>query len=369
MPNLKSRLIKPRGLINNGNMCFMNAILQPLVHCAPFYNFFMQFRHAYTMSLKTKTPLLEAMIMFLNEFREASPDSPKEQKSLSEEANSESFAPEYVYDALRALKKLDSQKGRQEDAEEFLGFLLDGLHEELLSLMSNGSPESKSAVNSSSDDEWTQVGRKNKPTVVRSTEVVESPIYHMFGGRMRSVLKSSGNKQSATLEPFQSLQIDIAPDQVKTIEDGLRRLTAVETLEGFTSIKGGKVDATKQTLIESLPPILILHLKRFHYDSTTGTTQKLQKHVAYSTTLKIDPEIISPTARKDVGSNPQYTLFAVVNHHGKQTTGGHYTCDVARGSTGEWLRMDDTVIKPVPATDVLAEKSDRQAYMLFFCQS
>jgi hypothetical protein len=30
--------IKPRGLVNDGNMCFMNVILQPLVHCSLFHN-------------------------------------------------------------------------------------------------------------------------------------------------------------------------------------------------------------------------------------------------------------------------------------------------------------------------------------------
>ncbi|KAF8964302.1 hypothetical protein BGZ52_011859, partial [Haplosporangium bisporale] len=37
-----SALIQPRGLVNNGNMCFMNAILQPLLHCPPFYNLLIQ---------------------------------------------------------------------------------------------------------------------------------------------------------------------------------------------------------------------------------------------------------------------------------------------------------------------------------------
>lgn len=44
----------------------------------------------------------------------------------------EPFLPEYVYYALRGLKRFNSMKGRQEDAEEFLCFLLDGLHEEFL---------------------------------------------------------------------------------------------------------------------------------------------------------------------------------------------------------------------------------------------
>ena len=40
------------------------------------------------------------------------------------------FTPDYVYETLRKLKKFDSLRGRQEDADEFLGSLLDTLHEE-----------------------------------------------------------------------------------------------------------------------------------------------------------------------------------------------------------------------------------------------
>lgn len=49
-----------------------------------------------------------------------------------------------------------------------------------------------------------------------------------------------------------------------------------------------QVKATKRLYIETLPSILTLHLKRFIYDNVGGT-QKLSKHIGYSTTLSIQP--------------------------------------------------------------------------------
>jgi ubiquitin carboxyl-terminal hydrolase 10 len=59
------------------------------------------------------------------------------------------------------------------------------------------------------------------------------------------------------------------PQHVKTIEDALHSLTTIETVS-VQSRQGISVEATKQMLIEQLPPILILHLKRFVYDPITG---------------------------------------------------------------------------------------------------
>ena len=92
-------------------------------------------------------------------------------------------------------------KGRQEDAEEFLGFLLDGLEQELLSLNED---QEQPIIQKG----WTEIGPKNKPIVVQKASN-DSPISLLFGGSMRSVVKASGNKDSVTIQPFQSLQLDI----------------------------------------------------------------------------------------------------------------------------------------------------------------
>ncbi len=54
-----------------------------------------------------------------------------------------------------------------------------------------------------------EVGPKNKLVVTREAEVKESPINKIFGGRIKSILKCPGTKNSATIEPFLSLQLDI----------------------------------------------------------------------------------------------------------------------------------------------------------------
>ena len=55
--------------------------------------------------------------------------------------------------------------------------------------------------------------------------------------------------------------------------------------------------ATKQILLESVPPVLVLHLKRFMFDSVTNKTVKLRKPVAHGDRLVLEPQLFSSDAR------------------------------------------------------------------------
>ena len=68
-----------------------------------------------------------------------------------------------------------------------------------------------------------------------------------------------------------------------------------------------KVEAWKFTLLEKLPPVLILHLKYFIYDSKGGL-QKLSKKVEYPVDLEINKGILSHSIR--TASPHRYKLFA-----------------------------------------------------------
>ena len=46
-------------------------------------------------------------------------------------------------------------------------------------------------------------------------------------------------------------------------------------------------DASQQILIEALPPVLVLHLKRFRYDAAAGGVVKISKPVRFPPELDI----------------------------------------------------------------------------------
>ena len=62
---------------------------------------------------------------------------------------------------------------------------------------------------------------------------------------------------------------------------------------------------TRRSFIEKLPPILILHLKRFVYDG--HGTRKVWKKIAYPLTLDIPLDVLSPTQRGP--QPPKFQLF------------------------------------------------------------
>ncbi|GAB1293724.1 Ubiquitin carboxyl-terminal hydrolase 10 [Apodemus speciosus] len=332
--------------------------------------------------------IADSFVRLMNEFTNM-PVPPKPRQALGDKIVRDirpgaAFEPTYIYRLLTVIKSSLSEKGRQEDAEEYLGFILNGLHEEMLSLkkllspthekhsVSNGpgshlmEDEELEDMGEGSEDEWEQVGPKNKSSVTRQAEFVQTPITGIFGGHIRSVVYQQSSKESATLQPFFTLQLDIQSDKIRTVQDALESLVARESVQGYTTKTKQEVEVSRRVTLEKLPPVLVLHLKRFVYEKTGGC-QKLVKNVDYPVDLEISRELLSPGVKnKNFKCHRTYRLFAVVYHHGNSATGGHYTTDVFQIGLNGWLRIDDQTVKVINQYQVVKPTADRTAYLLYY---
>jgi len=320
--------------------------------------------------------------MFLREFQVIDSAATVEKLRLRLKDNEleqygSAFTPDFVYEVINRLPRFSTmRRGHQQDAEEFLGFLLEGMHDESIKVIKSNSSNNASALAtptlngpaspvsdsaSMKGDTWQEVGPKQRAAVSRSVEQDGSPVTKIFGGKLRSEFRVPGLKDSVTYEPYQPLQLDIGAANVNNIVDALKALTRSETLHGdFRSPKGPNVTAVKQVFIEEVPPVLILHLKRFQYDNTGGT-QKIWKKIGYPLELELPKEVYSRKKRNELNVTnafPKYRLTGVVYHHGKNASGGHYTVDVRRQDGREWIRLDDTVIRRIRTEDVAGAGSE-----------
>ena len=121
--------LRARGLVNTGNICFANAVLQLLVHSPPFLNLFRELGDlkgprgaGVSETSDDATPLVDATLTFCEEFRfkekeQLPPQEPphqvaggnvREDEETKKEINADPLEPSYMYEAMKKtqLKKL-----------------------------------------------------------------------------------------------------------------------------------------------------------------------------------------------------------------------------------------------------------------------
>nr|XP_034186033.1 ubiquitin carboxyl-terminal hydrolase 10 isoform X1 [Osmia lignaria] len=372
----------PRGLTNRSNYCYINSILQALLACPPFYNLLMALPHSKNPSKTSSTPLIDNMIKFVHEFTPLSDAARLARKDRANKRGEDTivdiqsgvaFEPSYVYTMLKntSAAGVFSVEGRQEDAEEFLSCLLNGINDEMLELIKlvnsdvNVTTNVETNINyNNGEEEWKVMGPKNKGSITRCTEFGRTPLSDIFRGQLRSRVSRAGEQPTDNVQPFFTLQLDI--EKAESVKGALEILVGKDQLEGMTCSKTKQqIEAWKQVTLEELPVILILHLKWFDYK--LDVCSKIVKSVEFPVDLKLDSKFLSPNAVKKLNPKQKhYKLFAVTYHDGKEATKGHYVTDAFHVGYGGWVRYDDSSLKGVSESNVLKPTPPRVPYLLYY---
>eukprot|EP00039_Didymoeca_costata_P033149 m.40901 g.40901 ORF g.40901 m.40901 type:complete len:620 (+) comp9719_c0_seq2:89-1948(+) len=333
------------GLANLGNTCFMNSILQCLSCTAPLSTYFLSAAYERDINresitgMKGKLAKLYARLLqqlWVDSGRCVIPNRFK--MAIS------SWAPHL-------------SGYRQQDAQEFLRFLLDGLHEDL-NRVTKRLPYSQLDI-----PVHLPVVAKSKMSLNWYRARANSHVMDLFSGQLRSSLicNHCGNK-SDSFDPFWDLSLPIPSHETngatkpldisrcfaefakEEILDGDERPTCSECCKPRKTVK--------KLCIQILPPILVIHLKRFKTMTHGGS--------------KISTNIVFPLQdlyldRYSAEDGYSYELYAVSHHFGS-TGGGHYTAQCKHPTSNVWMEFNDARVTVIDSKHV----SGSSAYILFY---
>ncbi|KAM7103633.1 ubiquitin carboxyl-terminal hydrolase 8 isoform 5-T6 [Ciconia maguari] len=241
----------------------------------------------------------------------------------------------------------------QQDSQELLLFLMDGLHEDLNK--ADNRKRYKEENNDHLDD-----FRAAELAWHKHKQLNESIIVALFQGQFKSTVQClTCHKKSRTFEAFMYLSLPLASTSKCTLQECLRLFSKEEKLTDnnrfYCSHCKTRRDSLKKIEIWKLPPVLLVHLKRFSYDGRWK--QKLQTSVDFPLeTLDLSQYVIGPK-----NNLKRYNLFSVSNHYGG-LDGGHYTAYCKNASKQRWFKFDDHEVSEISASSVKSSA----AYILFY---
>lgn len=329
------------GLRNLGNTCYMNSILQCLCNTPAMADYF---NNNYYMEDINRSNILGHKGEVAEEFGVI-------MKAL--------WAGLYKCISPRDFKitigKINEQFSSydQQDSQELLLFLMDGLHEDLNK--ADNRKRYKEEENDHLDDQTAADVAWSKHKALN-----ESIIVALFQGQFKSTVQcQTCHRKSRTFETFMYLSLPLASTSKCSFQDCLRLFSKEERLTDNNKVfcrhcKAHR-DSTKKLEIWKVPPILLVHLKRFSYEGRWK--QKLQTSVDFPLdSLDLSQYVIGPKQNLK-----RYNLYGVSNHYGG-LDGGHYTAYSKNAAKNRWYKFDDHEVSELSTSSVKSSA----AYILFY---
>uniref|UniRef100_A0A8C6TV39 Ubiquitin carboxyl-terminal hydrolase n=1 Tax=Neogobius melanostomus TaxID=47308 RepID=A0A8C6TV39_9GOBI len=329
------------GLRNLGNTCYMNSILQCLCNTPAMAEYF---NNNYYMDDINRSNILGHKGEVAEEFGVI-------MKAL--------WAGLYKCISPRDFKitigKINDQFSGcdQQDSQELLLFLMDGLHEDL------NKADNRKRYKEEENDHLDDVAAADLAWS-KHKALNESIIVALFQGQFKSTVQClTCHRKSRTFETFMYLSLPLASTSKCSLQDCLRLFSKEERLTDNNKVfcrhcKAHR-DSTKKLEIWKVPPIVLVHLKRFSYEGRWK--QKLQTSVDFPLdSLDLCQYMIGPKQNLK-----KYSLYGVSNHYGG-LDGGHYTAYCKNAVKQRWFKFDDHEVSELSTSSVKSSA----AYILFY---
>ncbi|KAF9573090.1 Ubiquitin carboxyl-terminal hydrolase 12 [Mortierella alpina] len=343
-----SRELLSGGLSNPANICYLNSVLQALRNTPGFE----ETLFAIQERINLVEDALQSHIGVEDYQRSFFENTLKLFKSLDERElgrNVDTAAETFLYakDVMLPLQQGETQfnSPEQQDAAEFLSFVIDLFKDVLKALLKLEEGQKKSGVvpgNSLPDCDMFQI----------STEKV------IHCQKCPSV--SVHTDESVEL----NIQIDSEhPTEIRDLDWGISETLKMEHMKDdnqrFCDRCNAKEDAHVYLSLKSLPKIMVLRLQRNTYLENRPT--KLQNGVSCSERMSFAKWM----SRDYNGPNPDYKLCAIIIHRGRSVHSGHYYAYIQKNVEMEteitepdgetrvekksfrWLRYNDSIVEPI----------------------
>ncbi|XP_061485711.1 ubiquitin carboxyl-terminal hydrolase 12 [Rhineura floridana] len=327
------------GLVNFGNTCYCNSVLQALYFCRPFREKVL----AYKSQPRKKESLLTCLADLFHSIA-------TQKKKVGV------IPPKKFITRLRKENELFDNY-MQQDAHEFLNYLLNTVAD-ILQEESKQEKQNGRLPNGSIDNE-----NNNSPPD-------PTWVHEIFQGTLTNETRClTCETISSKDEDFLDLSVDV--EQNTSITHCLRGFSNTETLcseyKYYCEECRSKQEAHKRMKVKKLPMILALHLKRFKYMDQLHRYTKLSYRVVFPLELRL-----FNTSGDATNPDRMYDLVAVVVHCGSGPNRGHYIAIVK--SHDFWLLFDDDIVEKIDAQAIEEfygltsdiSKNSESGYILFY---
>uniref|UniRef100_A0AAR5Q555 Ubiquitin carboxyl-terminal hydrolase n=1 Tax=Dendroctonus ponderosae TaxID=77166 RepID=A0AAR5Q555_DENPD len=334
------------GLRNIGNTCFMNSVLQCLSNTRVLLDYIRKDTYQKDINNVTssmKGALFKAFGELIKELWASDSSGPVNTAALKSQI--QRFAPRFMGYS-------------QQDAQEFLRYFLEGLHEDVNRVTSKPKPITTDIEDSLPDAE------KAAEAWRRYLRSEDSLIVDAFVGQLKSTLKCTHcGHCSVTFDPFWDLSLPLPSGRnsgALRLSHCLEAFTKEETLDGDEKPKCAKCKerrrCTKSFSIQRFPQVLVIHLKRF------SPLERFRGKLNTLVEFPLEGLDLTPYASEaQSGPSPRYNLYAVSEHSGTPYS-GHYTAHCKNPIDGRWHEYNDSRVSAASGRSAVSA----EAYVLFY---